>query len=201
MRRLILLTALIALIPALSAADHPKDDRRERILENRLSEVLADVAVLESLLEDLSGRPRVKRKVARRLADVRRNLADLVTDSDQLTRCRQVVRPTPPPVKPQPPKKPVLRPMSSAAFGDFLRSLSTEAFDKGKLRLISMIVADNHFTTAQVATVASKLSFSSKKLEAIRLMAPKILDRDKRFKLFELFAHDSEKRKLRALLD
>jgi hypothetical protein len=102
----------------------------------------------------------------------------------------------PPPVVVQPP----VRAMVPQRFQSLLGAIDREHFSQGKLTVISQAASQSNFRVAQVEKVIRQLSFSSDKLRALELLAPRMVDRQNAFQLYDAFTFSSDKAKARAIL-
>ncbi len=84
-----------------------------------------------------------------------------------------------------------------------LRSLLKEAsFDSERIKMIRVACIGNRFSSKQCAEILSIFSFDSKKLDALKYLAPYVLDRNKRARevILKEFSFKSNKEKAEALL-
>jgi hypothetical protein len=109
--------------------------------------------------------------------------------------------PAPPPSYPPPPPPAGPIAMDPGTFSTFLNALRNESFSDGKARVIGDAAGSNWFTIAQLKQVINVLTFSSDKIRAVELIAPRIVDRQNSFTLYDAFTFDSDKRKAREILD
>ncbi len=103
-----------------------------------------------------------------------------------------------PPVRPEPPPPP--RPIAQAELDKVLKTVDSQSFGEDKLRVLKLALAGKPVSVAQVKAVIGEFSFSSEKLEVVRMLNPTIVDRENRFQLLELFTFDSEKRELEGII-
>ena len=94
----------------------------------------------------------------------------------------------------------VSKAMSSPRFKAFLDDLEDQSFESERSSVISLVAKRNHFNCSQVRQVIKALDFSSERLNALRTMAPKIVDLEDSHTILSAFTFDSEKSKARSIL-
>jgi len=90
--------------------------------------------------------------------------------------------------------------MSNPRFKAFLDDLEDQSFESERSSVISLAAKRNHFSCSQVRQVIKTLDFSSERLNALRTMAPKIVDLEDSHTILSAFTFDSEKSKARSIL-
>jgi len=105
--------------------------------------------------------------------------------------------PTPAPPTPPPPPAPVACPKGE--FDSFMKRLDGAPFADEKNRLLTSFAGTRWFSVAQVGAIARSYSFSQEKLDAIRRVNERIVDRQNFFSLYDVFSFDHEKDKLREI--
>jgi len=90
--------------------------------------------------------------------------------------------------------------MSNRRFKAFLENLNDQSFESERSSVISLVAKRNHFNCAQVRQVIKALDFSSERLNALRTMAPKIVDLEDSHTILSAFTFNSEKSKARSIL-
>ncbi len=106
--------------------------------------------------------------------------------------------PPPPPEPPAPPPGPM--PMASADLGRLLQHMEGESFEEGRFRILAQAVPHIWLSSDQVVLVLGKFQFGNSKLQALRLVAPRILDPENSFAIFPAFTFDAEKEQARQIL-
>jgi|CXWL01.1.fsa_nt_gi hypothetical protein len=101
---------------------------------------------------------------------------------------------------PPPPPQPVVYPIAPPQFGALRRAIRAESFSANKLRVLEQAVTAHYFLVAQVSEVIADFDFSQDKLQAARLMRPRILDPENKFKLYESFTFGNDKEELKRIL-
>ncbi|MES2642989.1 MAG: DUF4476 domain-containing protein [Myxococcota bacterium] len=114
-----------------------------------------------------------------------------------------------PPPAPPPPAVVVVRPpepvrpsvMNDRDFTGFVAAVKGEAFSSDQLGVIQGVARTNSFTIAQVGVVIDQLPHASDKVAAIKVMAPKVVDRENAWKLNEHLTFSSDKDTVRKLFE
>jgi hypothetical protein len=120
----------------------------------------------------------------------------------------ETVASLPPPAPPAPPVV-VVRPpepvrpsvMNDRDFTGFVATVKGEAFSSDQLGVIQGVARSNHFTIAQVGVVIDQLPHASDKVAAVKVMAPKVVDRENAWKLNEHLTFSSDKDAVRKLFE
>ena|GEM_PF-3750468 len=202
-------------------------DRGEKVeLHNRLSSLLEDVSVLERKLGNIPTTKKQRKKLNTSISKIRRKISRLMAatpshvrrfnssapqvqrNGSSVTRQSQVVIqkatlvPTPGPQAVAAKPKPKLRKaIGKNAFASLLSTVEGESFASGKIQVLKSAAAHHHFRISQVSQLLNKFSFSGEKIKAVRILYPKVVDRKNAFKLYNAFTFETDKRKLRAILD
>ena len=90
--------------------------------------------------------------------------------------------------------------MSDESFARLLQLIDEESFDSGKLRIIEAATLGGYFSCDQVATILSKISFSSEKKKVIQMMANSIVGFRGLDHVLEQINFDSDKREVLEIL-
>ena len=90
-------------------------------------------------------------------------------------------------------------PMEAGAFTKLVASVQGESFSSDQLDVLRSAAQHNHFTCAQVAQLIEPLSFSSDKVEAVKILRPKVVDPENSHVLNEGFDFSSDKEEVQAL--
>lgn len=89
--------------------------------------------------------------------------------------------------------------MPPAAFSALLTSIKKASFAKDKLNVLSLAAATNTFTGAQAKEIVSIMPFSSDKIDAGKLLFPRVTD-GQFFLVFDALSFSSDKEKLKNAL-
>jgi hypothetical protein len=194
----LLLAVLLASVPAQRPPPGCRPD-----VERALAALDDGLAKLSSDVEKVDGR-----KVKARL----RNDVDAILrarDALRLETCPLAQQPPPPPPPSQYPQPPVVVAPPAApppviderGFAALLAAVRRESFDDGRAAVIDTGVRGQCVTSDQAATLLRTLSFEGNKITSARVLVPRIVDRTNAIALFDVFTFDTDKRKLKAILD
>lgn len=111
-------------------------------------------------------------------------------------------RPAPgsPGAPPAPKAEPDLVALTDAELQDLLGSLAKVPFDDKKLPVLDSHATGRHaYTVEQASRIAKTFSFDKGKVSALEILAPRILDRENFFRLYDLIQFDDGKKALKAV--
>lgn len=91
-------------------------------------------------------------------------------------------------------------PMSDSEFSSLLNSIENESFESDKLSIIQISAKYNNFTVSQVIKIIALLSFSSGKIEAVKLTYPNVLDKFNSHNIINSFTYSADKEKVRQII-
>ena len=98
-------------------------------------------------------------------------------------------------------KRPVmLRAMRDNDFSMVYRVVKNTSFDKNKIDIIRVACIGSNFSSNQCAKLLSLLSFDDNKLEALEVMAPKVVDDRDYNKIMKQFSFKSSREKAAKIL-
>jgi len=89
--------------------------------------------------------------------------------------------------------------MSSGNFSHLFAEVNAETFSSDKIAVIRSAAARNHFSIDQMGRLMDDLTHSSDKVEAARLMAPKVVDPENAYQLNSHLTFSSDKEAVQAL--
>ncbi|WP_373046878.1 DUF4476 domain-containing protein [Vulgatibacter sp.] len=155
---------------------------------------------IEQLLRELRALQQevraIDRDVSRRRIDRDRVQSRLHHVDDRLQHMeRQVrrLRRIGPPAAPQPP---ALLPMDDASFASLHRTVDRIPFGSDKLAVVASAVGMNFFVVPQVLALLDEFPHSSDKVEALRILWPKVLDRQNGHQIFAAFPFSSDRQQV-----
>ena len=90
--------------------------------------------------------------------------------------------------------------MNDRDFQFLYKTIKRESFDKDRLKLLSVGVLDNYFSSRQCAKLLSIYSFDKEKLRALDILAKHIVDLNNAHLILDSFRFDSERRKATKIL-
>jgi hypothetical protein len=97
-----------------------------------------------------------------------------------------------PPIAPEP--------MTQPGFEEVLSSLEQHGFASEKLSVIDDLAAHNWFLAEQARRLIESFSFGKDRLRALERLAPRIVDPQNNFRLYEAFTFESDKSQARRIL-
>jgi hypothetical protein len=165
-----------------------REQQMERMV--RLEELLAQVAN--------EGNSRRGREAMRKLRDEMKAMRYDLNNAPDLRSFRQ--RPNRPQPPPPPPPQPQVYPISEAQLQSLIQAVNKESFGDGKLRVLEAAAPAQYFLVPQVTKILQRFSFGEDKLDAVRVLWPRVLDRENSFQLYQVFSFPSEKEQLKEII-
>jgi hypothetical protein len=101
---------------------------------------------------------------------------------------------------PQPAPQPMVQPIADALLQKLVRNVRKASPSKNKLEIVEEAADYNYFTTDQAMQLLPLISFSDDRMDAVRVLWPRILDRQNGHRFYELFKFSSDKKELRELM-
>lgn len=109
--------------------------------------------------------------------------------------------PPPPPGYPNvPPPAAAMPTIPDETFNAVIDSIENQSFSADKIRTLQDGVGSQYLMVSHVERVLPLFSFSQDKLRALELMAPRLVDRQNAFKIYNLFTFSADKEKARRIL-
>jgi len=99
---------------------------------------------------------------------------------------------------PAPPPRP--RAMEEGAFRALVGNVRNESFSDSQLTVVEQATARNFFRIAQVKALIDLVSFSATKMRVLELCAPRIVDGENAFALYDAFTFSADKEQARSIL-
>jgi hypothetical protein len=111
-------------------------------------------------------------------------------------------RNSPPPPQPMPAPQPVpsVQPISDGQLQQLMAAIGKEPFGDGKMRVLESAAQSQYFLVPQVLKLLGRFSFGDDKLDAVRTLWPKVLDRENSFQLYQAFNFQGEKDQLKQII-
>lgn len=158
--------------------------------------VLVRMARMEQMLSQAMERSdRNTRNALRKLAEEMDGLEYDVSHAPDLRTFRR--RNTPPP---PPPSAPAVRPISEDRLQGLMKAIAKESFGEGKLRVLQAAAPTEYFLVPQVLKLLQRFSFGEDKLDAVRVLWPRVLDRENSYQLYGAFSFPGEKDELKQII-
>ncbi len=85
------------------------------------------------------------------------------------------------------------RPMHPRDFEQFEEDVKDAFFGDDALHLINLVAEDNYFSASQIVAVLDQLTWSDDKLDALRAMFPRCVDKRNKYKILACFTYSSDK--------
>ena len=109
--------------------------------------------------------------------------------------------PSPMPPSRPPPPPPGPQPLSDGQMRNLLGTMSRESFARDKLNVLqSASGGDSFFVVEQVQQVLAQFQFSKDRLAAVRMLWPRVLDRQNGFQLNSAFQFSADKEELKRII-
>ncbi|MFH1529619.1 MAG: DUF4476 domain-containing protein [Pseudomonadota bacterium] len=152
---------------------------------------------------------KAREEVAQELKDIALDLKTVQINLRELTVGSGVLLPTgpqivvieapPEPVLPLEPAGPM--PMEPASFRALLAEVDGQSFSDDKLLVVRSASREAFFMTAQVKAMLDAFVHSSDKIELLRVVADRIVDRENIFTIYGSLVHSSDKEEAREILE
>jgi hypothetical protein len=104
--------------------------------------------------------------------------------------------PIPPPQAPPP----AYQPMADGQLQRLMKAMSREPFSEDKLNVLGDASAGNYFLVSQVLQVLPQFQFSKDRLQAVRVLWSRVLDRQNSFQLYNAFQFSNDKAELKQII-
>ena len=114
--------------------------------------------------------------------------------ADQLWRFEAYTSPPPPPPAPHG------RPMEEGSFRALIGSVRNESFSDSQVAVVQQAAARNYFRVGQIKSLIDTVAFSAIKLRVLELCAPRVVDPENAFVVFDAFTFSTEKDQARQIL-
>jgi hypothetical protein len=96
---------------------------------------------------------------------------------------------------------PAVAPIDETGLASLRASIERESFSQGKLRVLEQAAASHYFLAAQVRTLLGEFSFANDRMRALELLAPRLVDRNNAFVIYDALTFTPEKQRARQLLE
>ena len=183
----------------------PIETPQRILLQQELQTLITGVASLESRIQGLTGDYRTMQAIQQDIAALRARMMRLLRFAPPVL----VLRPDRPqprphthadPAPPQaPPEEPL--PMAPDTFQLLEKEIGSQSFADGRLSVVRTAARNNYFNVEQVIALLGAFRFSEGKLNAVRALHPRVLDRENEFRLYDAFRFSSDKEALKTILE
>ncbi|QRN98063.1 DUF4476 domain-containing protein [Archangium violaceum] len=153
------------------------------------------LARLERLLGEAferSGRGQGKGKL-REAYDELNDIREVIAEAPELRGHNP--RPTPPP-----PPVPAYQPIADGRLQKIMNAMSREPFGKDKMNVLEDGAEGNYFLVGQVQQVLGQFQFSKDRLQVVRMLWSRVLDRQNGFQLYNSFQFSNDKEELKRII-
>ncbi|MCY1082930.1 DUF4476 domain-containing protein [Archangium lansingense] len=101
---------------------------------------------------------------------------------------------------PIPPPAPAYQPIADGKLQKLMSSMSREPFAEDKMHVLEEVVGSHYFLVGQVQQVLNQFQFSQDRLNAVRMLWSRVLDRQNSFELYNSFQFSQDKAELKRIL-
>ena len=105
-----------------------------------------------------------------------------------------------PMVDPPPPPPPVMQPIAGDELRALRQAIEEQGMSSDKLTVLKQAARTHLFRVGQVKELLGLLAFSADKLHGLELLAPRLVDGENSFALYDAFSFSSDKDKAREIL-
>lgn len=172
----------------------PEESTTEVTSGTILANIHARLERLEKLVKDREFAHR--REAVRLIGEIRGLLALLPEETD--------IRITPVEGNEEEPREeepaPVLNPISESSLQTLIQDLREEPFSDDQLRLLRTAADKHHFTVDQVLRILPVFTFEDDRVEAVRILWPKVLDKENGHRLYSAFTFSDSKEKVEQII-
>jgi hypothetical protein len=88
----------------------------------------------------------------------------------------------------------------SSAFNEIKGAIQSEDFSQGKLRVLEDAAESRSFCVDQTVQLLGMFDFENDKLQALQLVAPRLTDRENKFKIYKAFDFDGTREQAKQIL-
>ncbi|MBN2829405.1 MAG: DUF4476 domain-containing protein [Candidatus Cloacimonetes bacterium] len=92
-------------------------------------------------------------------------------------------------------------PMSSIDFNDWCKRIKNESFADDQLRVVNMGAKNVWLTCDQVKTVLGLFSFSEDQLDALKVLWPRVTDKQNSYKVLDSFTFSADKESAESIMN
>ena len=147
---------------------------------------------LDEELDEMRGRPHER-------DEARQALVDAVSRAQMARQAACRAARVPVVVAPPPPAR-VIVVLDDVGERNLVNAVRKEPFDDARLSVLALGVRGVCVTSAQARDLVGELTFSRARIDAVRALAPRILDRAQAYSLLDAMTFESDKRAVREVL-
>jgi len=176
--------------------------RRATMVVVAREEVEERLARMEQLMGEAyekAGRGNGGRNKLREAREEIEDLRDLLAEAPDVRAYNP--RPMPAPQQPpMPPPAPVYQPIADAMLRNAMKAMDREPFADDKMNVLEGVANNNYFLVSQLLQVLPQFQFSKDKLEAVRLMWSRVLDKQNGYQLYNAFQFSNDKAEVKRII-
>lgn len=94
-----------------------------------------------------------------------------------------------------------ISPMTSSSFRSFIAILEDESFEDTGLEILEDAADKNHFTVDQLVEIIGLFSFENNKIEACKIVYPKLIDKENSYEIYSSFQFPASKKEIRKWIE
>jgi hypothetical protein len=91
--------------------------------------------------------------------------------------------------------------MNSADFQRLLNNIKAESFADDQLSVLNMAVRHSYFNIDQLIQIVNLFTFADEKVEAVKVVAPKIVDLQNAHNLLNAFTYSDDKATVESIIN
>ncbi|HEX8819393.1 MAG TPA: DUF4476 domain-containing protein [Archangium sp.] len=174
--------------------------RRGTMVVIEREEVEQRLARLEQLLgeaNERAGRGNGKGKLREAYEELN-DLRDLIVDAPDVRSYNP--RPMPHQPAPMPPPAPVYQPIADAMLRSAMKAMDREPFADDKMNVLEDVADNNYFLVSQVIQVLPQFKFSKDRIEAVRVLWSRVLDKQNGYQLYNAFQFSTDKAEVKRII-
>ncbi len=173
--------------------------RRGNMVVVEREELEERLARMEQLLgQAYNARGNSGRNKLREAREELEDMRDLLADAPDVRSYNP--RPMPAPQQPLPPPAPVYQPIADAMLRNALKSMGREPFGEDKMNVLEGVASNNYFLVNQVLQVLPQFQFSKDKLDVVRLLWSRVLDKQNGYQLYNAFQFSNDKAEVKRII-
>jgi hypothetical protein len=160
--------------------------------------LMQQLARINEKLAVATGKAKKDKQLLKLLEDSRAELKEVARQVTNAPLAR--VEPQRPPQAPPPPPQPAVQPITEAMLRSLVLAVRNEPFAEDQLNVLAQAAPTQYFLVAQTQQLLRVFTFSKDRLNAVRLLRPRLLDMENSYKLYESFEFTNDKDELKRIL-
>ncbi len=179
----------------------------KRYYESKLLSIKKNIAIAKSFISLVHDK-RLKKKIGNRITDLEKELELLNTNfefmDDFLNQLEEEKRRQKDKLKSGKGSKKLSysnEPISEQTYSDLLQTLKGKTYEKDKVLLILTARKYQFYTTNQAIEILKQFLFTKDRLSVLKMLVPKIIDRENLFKTLDVFEYQIDKEKAQHIIE